>query len=1186
MRKKIYKFLKIKVSVIIVVLVFFFIALQTPWLKRVIANRLVSRLSEMTQSEVKIKSYEAFIPLNFDFYELTFSQNHEVWLTLDRLSLNRTLIRFFFWKNRAIDVSLIHPMLIKKPILTKNPSPHFVWPEFPFQKLSIRLNSYQIEINPALTTKTLPKFNAFNNVHVRRGGELIDLRSYLNSPELPGVELLLDIEGNQKKNLVSLQLSAKDLDQKVTEYFLQKKVPEFDGNISLSGDPEAILSFFNFQKESHGSFRGEIKGRFLPSDEDSDFFAQLLNEENLKVSSQFEYEKERGLSFHNLKIKGSELIFNGEGRVNPDSQFVETTLKGSLERLKVLSFFTGESIEGTVDLDAKLSGPFEHPKVEADFSSPKLETEYVLGEKLNGFISIQKTDQVFQGDLYFSGDLNKVSSSLKTEFAFSNFKDLSLEHFNLLYGENSIGASRFKMLSSGTIFQGNLEFKFQDMSTLSPFFKHALHGNAMGNLILDIDLAPGAQKQKIDLTFEGDHFAVTQLELNQYFFHGEGKLKGLDLTNFEGNLFFKNQSMSWKHYKFQETQLALNPKNQSSPYRLETTGDLTISSSGQISKLDDDWTLVIRILQGHAYKQSYSLSRSLGLSWSDRELSFSPLDLKIGPGHLYVNLDSKEKILQAQTEKFPVETLSIFIPKFDLKGYVDLNGSFTNLSSEMSGKLSGSVYQFSIEDYHNMSPFKGVFDLKLDQEHLIGKASFYERKKDRGTLDFKIPFGVHFYPFKLDLNTEEDAFIDLRYKGMVNPFIQAILPQNHLLEGKTEISFQLKGALSHPHMRGFATLNHGYYENLFLGLVLKNITSKLEAKGEKIELSHFDSNDDLEGQIKASGEVSLNFDNKMPFHINVDLESGKVIQFDFLDATFTGGLSLKGNLDQAELKGDLDVSQANVTIPNYFGSNLPKLPVTYIYPRERKCPKPDSNMTPFIPINFDLHLDVADKVTLKGRGLDTVWGGKLDIQGDDKRPQFEGKLKNKEGTFVFAGKVLTLEEGLIKFDGDLLKKTYINLIARTQIHNAKILAYLQGPILGPKLSFRSDPPHSQTEIVSLILFNEPVKKLKAFQAVSLTHSLSTLGGTYLGPDIIDKVRRGIGVDQLTFGSSIQKGGDYTTIQVGKYITRNVLITLNRPLSTGTSPFVITAHVKGGIELQTYFDENELSKIRIQWKLSY
>jgi translocation and assembly module TamB len=742
------------------------------------------------------------------------------------------------------------------------------------------------------------------------------------------------------------------------------------------------------------------------------------------------------------------------------------------------------------------------------------------------------------------------------------------------------------VLENGKLFNGNVSFNLRELSHFSPFVKYALLGNIEGYAKLDIDFAQPNRLQRLALVLQGEHFQWTHLELKEYYLNIVGQIHQLKIEEFEGNLIFKNQKLLWKHYHFLETELNLSPKNKASPYTLQASGELSISSSGQIEKIEENWNLFIRTLEGNALGQSYRLSKSCDLLFMKKNLSFSPIDLKIGPGHLYVNLDSKGQTLQTEVEKFPIDFFSLFDPQFDLKGYFDLNGSFSNLSSAVQGDISGSFYQFSITEYLNMSPFKGVFNFSFNKGYMEGKASLFERKNDQGTLDLKLPLTLHFYPFKLKLNPQDSAFANLIYKGKVNPFIQMVLPQNHLLEGQTEIAFELKGPLVKPSVHGYATLKHGYYENLYLGLILKNITSKLEAQGEKVRLSHFIANDDLDGKVQAMGDVSLNFKKHMPFQLDVDMSKGRVIQFDFLDATFTGDLKLKGNLKEAELKGDLDVLQANITIPNYIGSGLPKLPVTYLYPRDQNCPTASSSLTPFIPIYFDIHLNVANNVTLKGRGLDTTWEGHLDIRGNDKKPHFDGELNNTEGSFVFAGQVLTLEKGHILFDGDLLKNTQINLIGRTLMRNAKILAYLQGPLLGPKLSFRSDPPYSETEILSLLLFNEPLPKLTPFQAVALTHSLSTLSGVYLGPDILDKVRRGIGVDQLTFGSSIAKGNKYDTIQVGKYITRSVLITLNRPLSVGTSPFVITAHIKGGIELQTYFDENELSKILIQWKLSY
>ncbi len=1184
MKKKLLKILRIKLALVVVLLVFLFIVVQTPVFKRAIANNVIKKLSQITHSEVEMQSYEGLIPISFDIYNLSFSQEGETWLTIDRLSLNRTLIRFFFWKNRGIDVSLAHPNLIDLPNIPHQEDSGFPWPKLPFGRLSIHLNTYQVELAPKLTQKPLPQFNGWTDLHIKKKGSIFHLASKLESPELPKVKVHFDARGFEKNNQIYLKFGLKDLQHKLSEYLFKKELPGFGGEISLSGTPESMSAFLNPSKNGEGSFKGTIRGDFVPVDTATDLVEGFLDEESIHLFSDFYFEDQTGLSLNQFELEAPNVHLKGVGQLSRNYVFENTKLMGEISHLDFLSPWTHAQIEGQVETQVELAGPYLNPKITASYASSYLESGKYLAEKASGTISLERIEDQFQGALTFKAQLNQNPCSLTTDFSVFNSGLFALKDLNLEYGKNLITSSSLKTFEEGYL--GQLEFNLEDLALFSPLVNYALQGSSYATLLLDLDMSQENPEQKVDLIAQGDSFEVLKLTLSEYFFHGEGALDLKDYTSFEGDLFFQNQAFVWDGYRLEEMQLALSPKNKTSPFKLQSQGEDSIISSGQLTYNQESATLFVRTLEGNLQGEPYALQRSSTFEISKEELLFTPIDLKVGVGSLYLSFNSQKEKLETRAEKFPIETLSIFFPQIDIKGYVDLEGQFNHLSSKMRGQVNGSLSQLSIKNYHNMAPYKGQFNLELGKNLLKGTATFNGRNKDAGSVDFKVPVSMHFYPFKIEVNRAARAHMDLEYNGKVNPFFQTLLPQNHLLEGNAKLAFQLKGPLDHPVVHGQATLEKGHYENLFLGLALNNISAKIQGKGDQLQLEYFNAEDELEGKVTAHGTLSLNYNHKMPYQIDLQMNKGRVIQFDFLDATFDGDLYLKGDLERALLKGDLEITQANITIPDRIGSGFPQLPVTYLYPQARSCIQSKPKLLPSIPMDFDLHFNVDSTLTLKGRGLDTTWNGDFEILGDDLNPKFEGMLHNTEGSFVFAGKVLTLEEGLIQFNGHLVRGTHINLTGSTSVHNALITAFLKGPILGPKLSFRSDPPYSQTEILSLILFNEPVQKLTPFQAVALTHSLATLGGTYLGPDIVDKVRKGIGVDQLTFGSSIEKGGDYTTIQVGKYITRNVLITLNRPLTTGTSPFVITAHIKGGWQLQTYFDEDELAKILIQWKLSY
>lgn len=1183
MKQKMLKLLRIKITMIAILIVFCFIALQTPWLKHLFVKTLTERLAKITRSQVSYQSFEGLIPFNFDLYKVSFTQNNETWLTVDQIHLHKTLLKFVFWKNKGIDVTFIHPHLIQLP---ENTSTHeFTWPEIPFQNLHVQVQGHQIEINPSISKMPLPLFDAMTSLDLRKKGEIFKSQISLSSKALPQASLSLKVRGNKKTNRLFTLVEFSDPKRELSPFLLQKAIPGFEGILTAQGSPDALFSFFQPNERPSGLFRGSLQAKLYPFEEArSSIWGTFLGQEILELDSTFEYESSVGLHFDRIELYSPFLDLEGEGTLKRDYVLSDTVLQGNFKSLDFLSAWTHTPIEGFLALKTFIQGPYQSPSIDFQVNQGELNLFHIQAKEMQGKGHIYFENESILSSLQLESKINQQQAELSADLNAKPMGEYYFSNIHLNYGKNQIEAEHFKITKN--VLVGKIDFNILELNLLSPFFKESLQGSCLGFVNLDFDLSRGFYEQKIDGQVDGSLLEWKDLKLENYFSKVKGKYTPGHWASFEGDFLFQNEVLNFREFQFQNVQFLTTSQKGHYPYKLEALGPFSIFSSGELKKEQEKTVLNLFSLRGQIDEKRYLLIRPTEITLDHNLLFFTPIEMKVGPGSIYVQIKESDELL-ASIKKFPLEMISPFTNKYPLNGYLYLEASLKNIYKNPKGLLEGSFSEFSLKNYHHMPPYEGQFAFTYKNEHLKGKLQFTGKNRDQGFLQANIPFIFDLHPFHIDYPLDKHSVIDLNYVGTFNPFFQMLLPTNHLVEGKVHMDLGLKGDLRHPNLQGSLSLEQGYYENLYLGLTLKNIKTFLRAKGTKVELEHFQADDALEGTVRAGGFFEANLNRHFPFHFDVKVDRGKILQFDFLDATVDGSMVFKGNIKRGKLIGKFDVLETNLTIPSNSGSSLPQLKVQYLYPQKQACLQIPEALKPSIPIEYNLQLKVKENAHLKGRGLNTTWEGELDILGTSEQPDFKGTLKNVEGSFVFAGKVLNIEEGNIRFDGDLAKNTTVNLRGTTQVYNARITATLQGPFLGPKLSFRSDPPYSETEILSLILFNQPVQKLTPFQAVALTHSLATLGGAYVGPDLIDQVRRGIGVDQLTFGSKVtESGGDYITIQVGKYITRNVLVTLNRPLEMGTSPFVITAHVRGGFQIQTYFDENEISKILIQWKLSY
>ena len=1186
MQKKLIKIFRIKMALIAFVFILFILALQTPWVKRIASKKLIEQLSEITHSKVNIHHHEGILPISFDLYNVSLEYEGKTWLTIERLGLNRSLLLWFLWKKKSMNLSVHKATLYSIPNF--NPSSKitdFKWPKLAYPSVAIKIHGTKINIKEGVFDEKIPPdLSTYLNFKFNRYGKVFALKGKFGSDTLKHASLKATLRGHQKQSLVHASLELDDPKHELGPFYFLTTFPAFKGKINLSGSPDAFIAFFNPEKQTDKTFRGSFSVSAFPSVEDNDILSCLLNKKELYIDSEMNFSNEDGLLFSHFDLKGEEMLFNGQLALSRDYQFHRSYLEGEVRCLNFSQHWLDKAFEGKIRSYFNLLGYYKNPKIVGEIAADTLAYKQFIAYQFLSSFEYEHDEKSYTGELTLNANLNQSPLHFSTKYDFQNLDYFDLENLTFNYGVNTLSTPFLKKRKE--IYQSTLNFKLDQMALFSSFLQREIHGDLEGKAILDIDLSPSGTLQIIDTSISGSLFQVHKVNLNDFSININGILPWENLKKFQGEIDGSCGLFKYKQFSWDYLQAYFNLKKDHITYKFQADGEASILSSGDLTQQEKNWKLEMRQLYGYLQSHPYTLINESQIEFSKENISFTPILMKVGMGQLYISKDDSKDTAAIDLKKFPINSLSVFIPKFDATGNVNLEGHFNNVSSETYGTLSVEFDKLRVEEHPSNNTYRGEMNAVLDKKFLNGVINLAENDQELTALSFDLPLTLSLYPWEFDFSLEKKAKVDFNYKGWVNPFIQMVLPENHLLEGYANIDLKLKGPFKEPNINGFFYFHKGYYENLFLGLVLNEMEAQAESSGHTLKLKRFTASDGGKGEVKARGEVALSLRKHLPYELNLSLNNGQVIQFDFLSASFLGDVKLKGNLKSSHLVGDVQITQAGVNIPSNLGKGLPKLPVTYLYPRgDTSCIEKENYEAPF-PIYFDLNVDVLNKTIIKGRGLNSSWAGKVKITGSDQKPKFKGKLQSQEGTFEFAGRLFELRNGILDFNGRLGKDTTLNLTASHEINGYLISTNLKGPLLGPHLTFKSEPPESKRDIISLVLFGQKVDALNTFQGISLTYTLASLTGIYEGPDVIDKLRKGIGLDQLSLGSLMDSDKDYTTIQLGKYITRGVLVTLNRPISSDPAPFIITAYFRGGFQFQTYFDQQQISKLQVQWRLSY
>jgi len=402
-----------------------------------------------------------------------------------------------------------------------------------------------------------------------------------------------------------------------------------------------------------------------------------------------------------------------------------------------------------------------------------------------------------------------------------------------------------------------------------------------------------------------------------------------------------------------------------------------------------------------------------------------------------------------------------------------------------------------------------------------------------------------------------------------------------------KIVLDMDGSQEKQSVQGAVEITKGTFEIPETGSLYQNIEAKLRIENFKLILSELTASDAFAGTIKGFGEAELDLKKQFPFVFNMHVQNTKLVRLDYATATGDGFLTMRGDLKGALLEGKLVAEQAKVKIPQESKVLVQSVDVTYINQNQDVTPPTTYEVKPTIwPIYLDLDFEVKKPFSIKGQNFKSRWKGGLKIKGDFYDPELYGEFKLLDGRYKFRGRIFEIKEGTIAFAGKPGQKTSLYVIGSRELNNIRADVILKGPLNAPAISFRSNPPLPEKEIISWILFGHGAKDLNAFEGSELNQSIKDLKVAGGEADFFTKIRNKIGVDTIDISQNNESENNDVSIKVGKYVSRGVLVSVNKSFSAEANRLEIEAKLFKDFKVQAEIGDDAEGQLNLKWKMDY
>ena len=361
--------------------------------------------------------------------------------------------------------------------------------------------------------------------------------------------------------------------------------------------------------------------------------------------------------------------------------------------------------------------------------------------------------------------------------------------------------------------------------------------------------------------------------------------------------------------------------------------------------------------------------------------------------------------------------------------------------------------------------------------------------------------------------------------------------------GQVRFNVDVGGTLANPQANGLVSLSGGTVVDPLSNLRLEGVGALASLQGDRVVINRAQARLGTGGSVSISGSVGI----APPFQadLSIDLNDARYTDAETFTTTADGSLRLSGALTQDPLlSGSVDLVRTEITVPESFGGSDDLLDVTHVQPTpaiERTLARLRDTLPKGVPeqrpsiLNLDVQVNAPNRIFVRGRGLDAELGGSVRVRGPVNGVEPVGAFRLIRGRLNVIGRRFVLDEGTATLTGDL--DPFLNFRATVNADEVTAFIIIRGRASDLEITFESDPPLPEDEVLAQIIFGRALSDLGPGQIARLVAIAAELTGGN-SPGLVDRIRAGTGLDDLDVVTT-ESGG--TAVQAGKYISDNVYL---------------------------------------------
>jgi translocation and assembly module TamB len=395
--------------------------------------------------------------------------------------------------------------------------------------------------------------------------------------------------------------------------------------------------------------------------------------------------------------------------------------------------------------------------------------------------------------------------------------------------------------------------------------------------------------------------------------------------------------------------------------------------------------------------------------------------------------------------------------------------------------------------------------------------------------------------------------LDFSASGVINFKLAQTLDPDLTASGTSTFRLQAQGPLQNPDLRGSVDIKNGALALEELPNGLSQINGTLEFSRNRLEVKSLTA---MSGGGLLTVAGFLAYQQGLFADLSVTGKGIRIRYPEGISSLADATLRLQGSQNSLLLSGNVLVTRFTVS---------PDLDIAALATTATAVPVLAPADAGSNHIRLDVHIASSPQLSFQNAYAKLAGDVDLHLRGTVASPSLLGRVSITEGSAMIAGTRYELQRGDILFSNPVRIQPSVDLNATAHVEDYDITLGLRGTLDKPTVSYRSDPPLPEADVVALLALGRTESQQRIYtqqqQQTGSNPTTDALLGGALNATVSSRVQKLFGAGSVKVDPNYlgALGNSTTRIIVEEQLGRNLILTYATNVNT-TSQQLLQAEV--------------------------